>query len=240
VRLPFIVPEVDEGSPGYFIAPVPFAQKSLAEAPQSEPAPAQHYRDVLQRDPVEDGESKRRLARDIDAARQSGRPVPIGTARHPEITLALRAALHAEPGREPFTLRLIYGADGSESGPIELGVVPMRPRPSTEVEFDLGLESCRHFDTDAVVDLYLLRNTEFERQEAVNFREQEELAFRRASAFLKSHITKRGLHLRLFHAGLEPAVIGTYRAIIDSLRNAEPLVVTPVFHVRRGEEEPWW
>lgn len=240
IRLPFNVPQADGRSPGFYLTPVPFAHQSLAEVPPHEPERRQQDSAFQELEQGEYGEGKRRLSRNIEAARRSGRPVPIGTARHPEITLALRAALWAEAGRDPFTLHLVYGADGSESGPIVLGAVSPRPQPRTEVEFNVALMSCRHFEIDADVDLYLLRNSEIDRQGAATFRDQEELAFKRVSAFLDSHIGARGLHLRLFHTGLEPAVVGAYRAIIGSLRNAEALVVTPIFHGGRGEEEPWW
>lgn len=236
-RMPFYVAPEGDAIGGFLLAPIPFRTESTFDpagpsrsAPVSLPpnrAPAPHQADS----------GRGRLLRAIADARRDGRPVSLGQARHGEIALAMRSFLYRDD--EPaFVQRFVY-SDGSLSGPVSLAKLQRRDAPTPTVELALGLNSCRHFDLDSIVDLYLVRTAEFERQEGGSFAEQETLAYGRTQALLLRY-ADGVLHLRLYHTGLEPAAIGAYRAVIDRLLAGQSLVVIPVHHPRSPDEEAWW
>lgn len=138
---------------------------------------------------------------------------------------------------EPVLLRIAF-LDGSEGEPFPLFCLPMTEKPSGLKTVRAAIISARHFELDSHVDLYVLRNSEFSRREDESFADQERLAFTKAKKVFSSFITKKpGTKIYLYHTGLEPAVIGTYRAIVEILRwpeNRGRLVVTPkLFHGNR-------
>ncbi|MEK9148798.1 MAG: hypothetical protein AAB267_01985, partial [Candidatus Desantisbacteria bacterium] len=109
-----------------------------------------------------------------------------------------------------------------------------------------ALMSGRHFDLDSEVDICLLRNSELKGQEDVTIAKQEEIAYNKVTDFIYSCLEKMGgIELHIYHTGLEPAVIGTYRAIVEVLRlekNREKFMVIPKFY--RGnrfvDEKAWY
>lgn len=241
-RMPFYVAPEGDAIGGFLLAPVPFQNEStfdLTGPSHSEPGslppnrpPAPHHgADPARR------RTRERLIRAIADARRDGRPVSLGRARHGEIALAIRRYLYRDD--EPaFVQRFVY-SDGSLSGPVSLAKLQCRDAPTPTVELALGLNSCRHFDLDSIVDLYLVRTAEFERREGESYAEQETFAYARSEALLLRY-ADQVLHLRLYHTGLEPAAIGAYRAVIDRLLAGQSLVVIPVHHPRSPDEEAWW
>lgn len=126
--------------------------------------------------------------------------------------------------------------DGSESAPFPLFCLLQIEQPQNLKIIRAALISGRHFELDREVDVCILRNSEMSRGETIA--DQERIAFERASAFIQSSLKRmNGLELHLYHTGLEPAVIGVYRAIVESLRppsNRGRLVVIPKIF-RRGQ-----
>lgn len=246
VRLPFCIPDhtgLGSGREGYFLSLIPFGDRPVTldswlnhHARQS----SHRTTGVTVGSPASTADEKdNRLEARIRRAGNDGRAVALGRSRHSEITKALRSEVHTAQSLAPFFLHFIY-PDGSLSGPIQLRALPVRNRPSTGVQFNIGLESCRHFTLDRNVDYYLLRNAEVKRREALDFHEQELLAYKRASRLLNTIVGESGTHIRLYHTGLEPAVVGTYRAIIDVLAQGRPLVVTPIFFEGGKDQSSWW
>lgn len=94
-----------------------------------------------------------------------------------------------------------------------------------------ALISSRHFELDSIVDVCILRNSEISRRREATFADQEKLSFDIAYKFFNEIITKtKGIHIELYHTGLEPAVIGTYRALLAVLikkENRGKIMVTP-------------
>ena len=83
-----------------------------------------------------------------------------------------------------------------------------------------ALISNRHFELDSEIDFCLIRNSEIRRGKEATTAEQEQLSFEIVYRFLNEFIEKnKGLELHLYHTGLEPAVIGTYKAILTILLN---------------------
>jgi hypothetical protein len=232
VRLPFNL--LDKAGTGAFVLAVPFTGfatvSTIAVADESR-------RLVETHPPIPSAMTK--LHSRIAAARTGNRSVALGNSRHVELTKALRTFLHASEGEAPFKLNFIY-KDGSAGGDVYLRQLPVREPPVGAVELTAALESCRHTDLDLVIDFYVLRNTEIGRREDATFADQEAIAYARSQTCLAELCGTDGLHLRLFHTGLEPAVIGVYRAIIDALRSGYRLRVTPVFFLGGEDEQDWW
>lgn len=240
VQMPFRVGAAPEdGIGGFVVASVPYDP----DPPYSEPELPEPDRQHPAIDAVFEtaGSAHLRdqnlLVRQIEGARRHGRPVPLGSVRHIQITQALRAYLHCDD-RPPFSLTLIH-KDGSVSDPIALARLPRRERPVPEVEIALGLNSCRHFELDLEVDFYLLRNMEFDRQSRTTFLDQERTAYDRGRELLGRYAASP-LKIALHHTGLEPAVVGFYRAVIDTLLEGQELIVTPKFFPGAEDAESWW
>jgi hypothetical protein len=125
--------------------------------------------------------------------------------------------------------------DGSESAQFPLFCLLQSEQPQNLKIIHAALISGRHFELDREVDVCILRNSEMSRGETIA--DQERIAFERASTFIQSSLKRmNGLELHLYHTGLEPAVIGVYRAIVESLRapsNRGRFVVIPKIF-RRG------
>lgn len=122
--------------------------------------------------------------------------------------------------------------DGSISEPFPLYSM-VEVKPGTKfAELKVALISNRHFELDAIVDASIIRNTEISRMEDASISDQEKLSFGLAERFFQEAINNLGaVSIRLYHTGLEPAVIGTYRALIQILLKKEyrgKIVVTPM------------
>lgn len=240
VQMPYRVGAAqDDGIGGFVVASVPYDPNPPYAEPET-PEPDPQY-PAIDSAPESIGSAPSRdrnlLVQQIEGARRHGRPVPLGSVRHIQITQALRAYLHCDD-LPPFSLTFIH-KDGSVSDPIALARLPQRERPIPEVEIALGLNSCRHFELDLEVDFYLLRNMEFDRQSRTSFLDQERTAYDRARELLGRYAASP-LKIALHHTGLEPAVVGFYRAVIDALLEAQSLIVTPKFFAGAEDADSWW
>jgi hypothetical protein len=120
-----------------------------------------------------------------------------------------------EPQRVPVTFQ-----DGSTSVGFPLRALAPTERPSGFPVMRAALISTRHLEMDKQVDVAVLRNAEISRRGDVSFAEQEALAFDRGHRFFEDCLRHAdGLEVHLFHTGLEPAVLGVYRAIVEVLRD---------------------
>lgn len=122
---------------------------------------------------------------------------------------------------EPINIRFAY-SDGSigEEFPL-FCLTPIKVTEGLPV-IKAALISSRHFELDHKIDICLIRNSEISRREEASIAEQEQLSFEIAYKFLHNYLEKsNGLELHLYHTGLEPAVIGTYRAILEILRESD-------------------
>ena len=131
------------------------------------------------------------------------------------------------------------------------------PRDDNFFEYNVGLVSLRHQESDKYLDRSLVRNRDI--QNKSNGADQEELAFRKTHdcidellRYIKGELAEKddlspslrvllgckpelgqhrwqGLNLHIFHTtGLESAGIGAYRAMIEILKKYQgEIVVTP-------------
>lgn len=237
-RLPFLA--ANSNAPvtnGFLAVPVPFDRDTDWREFGSKPPDAATL--TVAASEGEAGEprpagAKSRIRDALADARSTGRPVPLGRSRHIEITKALRHFLHDGP---PFTAHFVY-SDGSLSGPITLAALTQRETSAATASLTIGLVSCRHFEIDRQIDFYLLRNAEFDRQEAGQYSDQEQLAYDRARALMADYVGD-ALQISLHHTGLEPAAIGFYRALIDVLLTGQRVSVIPTFSPGAPEGEAW-
>ncbi|MCW3129369.1 MAG: hypothetical protein N2V75_04630 [Methanophagales archaeon] len=142
----------------------------------------------------------------------------------------------------PVMLRIAY-SDGSEGKPFPMLYLSKKLRPAGLPIMKAGLMSMRHSESlDPLVDVYLLRNKDIDSRDT--FAEQDSIAYDKALGFLSDVLSlKERVELHLYHTGLEPAVVGTYRAVVEMLHKYRgQLVVVPVFIREDGyqEAEAWF
>jgi len=119
----------------------------------------------------------------------------------------------------PINIQFAY-EDGTIGGNFPLFGLLKNIEPIGLPTIKASLISNRHFEIDPEVDFCLIRNSEISRRGEATIAEQEQLSFEYSYRFLNEFIEKnKGLELHLYHTGLEPAVIGTYRAILMILLN---------------------
>jgi hypothetical protein len=244
VRLPFLKPPQLNGiAPGFVLASVPFAEQaertaqvriSRVKATSAGVAAPLTPKSL----PVDKNGRARLLESRIQAASMGDDGVALGNCRHVDITTTLRSFLHTSDAAAPFCIRFIY-KDGTIGGSVRLRELPTCAPRQFGVRINAAVESCRHFDLDSRIDIYVLRNSDVARRDDARIADQEALAYGHARQLLSELCGTAGLHLHLFHTGLEPAVIGCYRAVIDGLLAGLPLKVTPVFFSQGKDEEPW-
>ena len=156
------------------------------------------------------------------------------TPPHRELTQALhRVAYASATQKEPGTLLIRY-ADGTAGQLFPIRRLwPVAEPTAWAPRLQLGTLSFRHLDYDADVDVYLIRDRETRRltQAAI-----ERLAASRMRGILKSSALDAGGCITVLQTGLEPLVIGLYRAVtehfIDRADADEiaPLYIRPIYY----------
>lgn len=166
--------------------------------------------------------------------------------KHPPMkTITVSEARSIPLPIEPRYVRVAF-RDGSFSAPFPLLCLLPTTTPAELSVMHAALISTRHFEMDLEVDLCILRNSDISRRQDASIAEQEQIAFDRTTAFLQGCLTRfPGLELRVYHTGLEPIVIGFYRAVIEILRlssvRGRLLVVPMLFRGHRYEPlKPWY
>jgi len=168
---------------------------------------------------------------------------------------------------EPVMLRVVY-QDGTEGQSFPLFCLASPegfPRPTNLFQFKIGSISMRHVTLDLITQGYLIQNMLIKRKETSA--EAEDYAFRRTWHFLANFVDlvqhKRveeicqeirfkylwhllnlkerkynGCELHIYQTGLEPAVMGIYRAIAQFLKERRgQLVVVPRLIGIEGRKE---
>lgn len=150
------------------------------------------------------------------------------------LTKELRAAVDVTSASQGsrVDIRVRY-LDGSEARRFPTHALRLADAPvSGAEEFRFALLSIRHTEMDAVVDGCWLRNYDISRNRpdadtdgVVHDMTRDQL----------DHLTSHGpVHLQLFQTGLEPAIVGFYRALVGHLIDRPGSVsVKPMFFVNR-------
>lgn len=172
-------------------------------------------------------------------------PFMLGLLPTPMKTIMVDEKRIVELPIEPVHVSIAF-QDGSVSEPFPLLCLTPVEVPCGLPVIRAALISNRHFELDSEVDFCLLRNSEINDRLNVSIAEQERWAFEEARRLIQGFVhKKKGLELHLYHTGLEPAVIGTYRAIVESLRIPAIrgfLKVVPKLRRHNGYKDlqPWY
>lgn len=158
------------------------------------------------------------------------------------LTETLRHFAAAAPDRPAVHVPVRY-RDGSTARPFPIGVVPMAKQWDDDVGRVLrfALLSIRHVELDAIVDGAWLRNTDVSR--ARQMAQTDELVYAASREQLDALTTSGPVTLLMYQTGLEPAVVGLYRAVADHLL-ARPgsVAVRPRYYQAAGgfaDGTPW-
>ncbi len=185
-----------------------------------------------------------RIPKDISPAEQFrqlvalglklNRPVPVRVS-HVPLTETLRSYSYGEIyGKND--LQFIYGDKYRSIGkPISRRIhgTPLSPDWESWRPIRLGAVGIRHWELDYVVHRYLCSN-----RTVSNPRNSsavvEEYAYNQFMLMVLQTIPQAEVcypfKIELYHTGLEPVIIGFYRAIVDLLNAGKQFVVVPMLH----------
>jgi len=154
---------------------------------------------------------------------------------HREITEALHSMVYLDG--QPSELKIIYN-DGSPGKPFPVHVLWKSKEgwewnPKHALHLHIGTLSFRHMDYDQHVDVYLIRDKETRR---LLQKDVEDLAYKRMKEILGAPELEGEGYLSIYQTGLEPLVVGVYRALTEHLQHRNqaglsPLRVQPVFYL---------
>lgn len=143
-----------------------------------------------------------------------------------------------QPAGPSKDVRVVY-RDGSEGDPFPLACLPADPSRAAKASnhpapLKTGLISMRHLDLDREVRWYWFRNSVV--SQARRLAESDRLCYEETSRQLAEALADPDipeLVLHLYHTGLEPAVLGFYRALVKAIpdwRQKEKfLAIIPMF-----------
>jgi len=151
---------------------------------------------------------------------------------------------------DPLPIKVIY-SDGSEARPFPIYCLKVVTEEELKTlrkkfpEIKVGLLSARHPEMDRKMDVYWFRNQEISVTRTLAA--TDEVCYQKSKKLLEDMRNEGGYRLKLYQTGLQPAVIGFYRALTEELMlraGKKPLleVVPYYFDPRTGEYKggtPW-
>lgn len=168
------------------------------------------------------------------------RAVNLSNPPHTEITEALHRFVYDESD-EPAELDVIYNDTPIEKKrapfPVRaLSSPPARPdwrREKVQATMvNIGTLSFRHVAYDDYVDFYLMRDRETRTMTSLDI---QDVACSRMGQILDDPAFADESYITLYQTGLEPLVVGVYRAVVQHLRKRRanglpPLFIRPVYY----------
>jgi len=185
--------------------------------------------------------NQQRLRHEVRLALSNRSRVNAQNQGHEITTTILSEFVMAQKGEPVAYVRIGY-RDGSEARPFPLRCL-RAPKVNADkrLSLSIALMSMRHLELDDEVKAVWFRNLEGSGRGTTAESDERlyELSVARL-AELESAYGNQLLAIRLFHTGLEPAIIGFYRALVESLL-AEPdrepwVIVQPCYFRRNGFE----
>jgi len=181
------------------------------------------------------------LREEIQWALESGQGVNFSNPPHVVITEILHEYVYGQSDEGQRLVRVFYN-DGSEGKPFPLFALSRRSSEEAKTIFDAkpvraSLISMRHLDMDAKVDMAWFSNQQASRSRP--FAETDAFCYQRTMEQLQQ--LKNPIQLRLYQTGLQPAVVGFYRALVEWLKEQEQkdlppkLVVVPMYFHWSGD-----
>ncbi len=167
--------------------------------------------------------------------------VPSGVSNR-VLTEGLRKYVDQNNVKQSGQARVIY-RDGSEARPFPLGLLPLSIYANTNAPiFRVALLSMRHPEMDVEVDAAWLRNRDISQVRPMA--ETDDIVYRTTLTQLTRIADQGPRIIRLYQTGLEPAVVGFYRALAEHLAQHQTAVaVEPHYYTKtKGFEEgtPWF
>jgi hypothetical protein len=151
----------------------------------------------------------------------------------------LRAYFEATEDSSPARARVVY-RDGSEARALPLRSVHFEPATSDNPRtvLKLTLLSVRHMEMDATVDGAWLRNREISLARPSG--QTDELVYRYSRDQLADLAAREPIEIHMFQTGLEPAIVGFYRALADHHLHArgKPVSVFPQYYAGGSDFAP--
>jgi hypothetical protein len=150
------------------------------------------------------------------------------------LTESLRKFVAISPGSPAIELQVEY-RDGSRGPAFILRSTPLRDRPISSEwnQLRFALLSVRHVELDEIVHGAWLRNSRISRPRPMG--DTDTLVFELSRRQLRALDTKKPTLIYMYQTGLEPAIVGFYRAVAHHLREYPGSVaVIPRFFVGEG------
>lgn len=177
---------------------------------------------------------------EIERALSHNQVVNFNNYRNDVITDTLHHSVYVGNPNQPRMLNVVYG-DGSQARPFPLCSLPtlneMRKAPFRNTHpLRIAMLSIRHLEMDREVDMAWFRNSEASLRRT-SYADADDFCYRETLRQLTE--LKKGdvLLIHLYQTGLEPAVVGFYRGLVDFLRLATPdsprVAIIPMYY--RGE-----
>lgn len=180
----------------------------------------------------------------------SAAAVNLSNAPHMAITELLHEFAYWEnDGAYPVEVGVVY-SDGSQANPIRLGCLSARSDEASEIMRDApvvraALMSMRHPEMDREVDFAWFRNQDVSKSRT--FAETDTYCYTHSVEQLRQAAQVGRIRLNLYQTGLQPAVIGFYRALIEHLaahaQESPTILVIPHYFEPQSRDyvagEPW-
>lgn len=154
------------------------------------------------------------------------------------VTEILRQYVHSEAPQNRVNVRVEY-RDGSKAAhPFPLRSLPLREElPAADLELRFALLSIRHTEMDAVVHGAWLRNAEVSRPRPAA--QTDDFVYEVSRTQLAELCDgPRHVRLYMYQTGLETAVVGFYRALVDHLLDRPRSVSVMPMYFDGGAAEP--
>ena len=173
---------------------------------------------------------------------EPARPIAPSGVQNGVVTEILREYAEAVPGTAPVPVPVEY-RDGSRAAhPLALRslklVAELGAAPADGLDLHFALLSIRHTEMDAVVHGAWLRNAEISRPRPAA--QTDDLVYEQSRTQLLE-LTSRGLRpvrIHMYQTGLETAVVGFYRAVVDHLLEHEGTVAVQPMYFANAPQRP--
>lgn len=151
----------------------------------------------------------------------------------------LRSFVEVAPNSRQGTARIVY-RDGSEARPMPIRCLHFKESTSVEHRqiLKVSLLSVRHMEMDATVDGAWLRNREISLPRPSG--QTDELVYQYSRQQFVELARDNPVEIHLFQTGLEPAIVGFYRALADHhlYARGKPVSVFPQYYAGESNFDP--
>ncbi len=189
-----------------------------------------------------------RLTAQIEAAMDGGPAINLNSQRHNMLTRQLQKQIHRQPGLLATSATMTYDA-GQPARPFPLRCLDhLHDSWKADETLHVGLVSMRHLPIDRYVDINWYRNVDIPSRKGLAGADEacHQASLQQLQRLLDEY-RGRTLRVYLYHSGFVPAVVGFYRALVETLAALPPedagcLQVVPMLQPRGDEYiegRPW-